>query len=280
MSKSTNPLAKHFRQPAIYLKLPSGGKWWPKEALDLPPTGEIAILPMSARDELTLKTPDALLNGQATVNVFESCCPEIKNAWAMPAVDIDAVLIAIRQASYGTAMEFFSLCPHCGTRNEHVVDISVLGAQITCPDYDKTLTVDNLTFYFRPQTYEQFNKTGIESYDQQRVIEVVGDTTLDEKDKLDKFAELFSKLLEKSIELVSSSVSAIKMSDGTVVDNREQIIEYFMNCPKKVSDQIEAHLKSLGEHNPLKNVDVKCDNEECLKEYKTPLIFEQSTFFG
>ena len=31
-------------------------------------------------DEITFKTPDALLNGQATVDVIQSCIPNIKDA--------------------------------------------------------------------------------------------------------------------------------------------------------------------------------------------------------
>jgi hypothetical protein len=60
---------------------------------------------MTTKDEITLKTPDALLNGQGVVNVIESCCPAIKDAWAMPSIDVDATLIAIRIASYGNQMD-------------------------------------------------------------------------------------------------------------------------------------------------------------------------------
>ena len=32
---------------------------------------------MTAKDEMMFKTPDALLNGQATVDVIQSCIPAI-----------------------------------------------------------------------------------------------------------------------------------------------------------------------------------------------------------
>jgi hypothetical protein len=63
---------------------------------------------MTAKDELMLKTPDALMNGQATVEVIKSCVPSIKNPWHMPSIDIDTILIAIRIATYGENMEFSS----------------------------------------------------------------------------------------------------------------------------------------------------------------------------
>ena len=56
---SENPLLDYYRQKEIYIKLPTGGKWYnknPKLALD----GEIGVRPMTLRDELVLTVPDAL----------------------------------------------------------------------------------------------------------------------------------------------------------------------------------------------------------------------------
>ena len=55
---SNNPLAKHFRQPVMYIKLPSQGRWWANNAIEIPVTGEIPVYAMTARDEITFKTPD------------------------------------------------------------------------------------------------------------------------------------------------------------------------------------------------------------------------------
>jgi hypothetical protein len=109
MNMEPNPLNQYLRQPAIHLKLPSGGEYWPMGTLEMPITGEVPILPMSTRDEIVLNTPDALMNGQGVVDVIHSCVPNIKNAWAMPAMDLDAVLIAIRIATYSEKMSY----SHC-----------------------------------------------------------------------------------------------------------------------------------------------------------------------
>ena len=110
---SANPLAKHFRQPAIYTKLPSQGEFWPAGALELPANGEVPIYPMTARDEIILRTPDALLNGQGVVDVLQSCCPSVKDAWKLPSIDVDAILIAVRIATYGNQLDVDATCPHC-----------------------------------------------------------------------------------------------------------------------------------------------------------------------
>ena len=42
-----NPLQKYFRQPAIYVKLPSDGKFYPEGTLEMPVNKEIPIYPMT-----------------------------------------------------------------------------------------------------------------------------------------------------------------------------------------------------------------------------------------
>lgn len=280
MANSTNPLAKHFRQPQIYIKLPSEGRWYPQGSLEMPVTKEIPVYAMTAKDELTLKTPDALLNGQSTVDVIQSCIPSIKNAWLMPSIDLDAVLIAIRQATYGSRMEFISICPHCKSKNENAVDLGFLSSQITCPDFNETVKVNGLELFLKPQNYSEFNKASIENFEQQRIIAVVSNDQLSEEEKVLKFNELFKKLLDLTIEQVSHSIAAVKTEDGVVVEDRQQIDEFFRNCDRKVWDSVKARLEYLSNQSPVKKVDLICEQEECAKPYTSPLVFEQSSFFG
>lgn len=107
---NSNPLSQYFRQPAIYIKLPSQGNFYPDGALVAMPNGEYPVLPMTTLDEITYRTPDALFNGQAVVSVIESCMPNIKKGWAVPAVDLDTILVAIRIATYGNDLELSTIC--------------------------------------------------------------------------------------------------------------------------------------------------------------------------
>ena len=88
-----NPLIGMMRQPKIYIKLPSNGNYWSDGSLQLSPNGEYPVYSMTAKDELILKTPDALLNGQAVVDVIQSCLPNIINAWECPQIDVDLILV-------------------------------------------------------------------------------------------------------------------------------------------------------------------------------------------
>ena len=60
---------------------------------------------MTAKDEMAFKTPDAMINGQSTVDVIKSCVPNLLDPWKMVNYDTDAVLLAIRIATYGETMD-------------------------------------------------------------------------------------------------------------------------------------------------------------------------------
>jgi len=72
-----NPLASFYRQPKIYVRLPSKGEFYTPGSLDVSENGEYPVYAMTAKDELLFKTPDALLNGTSTVELIKSCIPAL-----------------------------------------------------------------------------------------------------------------------------------------------------------------------------------------------------------
>ena len=121
--QNVNPLKKYYRQPKQFVKLPSGYKFYSEGSIQVPESGEVAVYPMTAKDELLLKTPDALLNGEATVSVIQSCIPSIKNAWEMPSIDCDAALMTIRMATYGTSMTVAIKVPGTSIEKDLVLNL-------------------------------------------------------------------------------------------------------------------------------------------------------------
>ena len=105
MSISNNPLKQYFRRPAIYIKLPSEGKYYSSDVINKTETREIPVYPMTAIDEITTKTPDALFNGSVIVELIKSCIPDIKDPWKINNIDLDTILIGIKVASTGNSLE-------------------------------------------------------------------------------------------------------------------------------------------------------------------------------
>ena len=150
MTQFANPLKQYFRQPAIYMRLPTGGKYWAEGTIDIPQNGEIPVYPMTAIDEITYRTPDALFNGQAVASVIQSCIPNVKNAWAAPTPDINSMLVAIRLASYGHELEISSTCPSCDTAEDYAIDLRQILDQLKLPDFESTLQYGDLEIAFTP----------------------------------------------------------------------------------------------------------------------------------
>jgi hypothetical protein len=279
MAENTqNPLSKYFRQPALYIKLPSNGRWYPEGTVEIPVTGDVPIYAMTAKDEITMKTPDALLNGSSTAAVIESCCPAIKDAWKMPLVDLDAILIALRIATYGKQMDFSTVCPHCGTKNEKAVDLTVMLDKVTLADWDSPTEVNGLKINLRPQSYQEFNKNNLMNFEEQRLLQMVQNEDIPDDVKVVKFNEMFTKVVELGIAQVSKGIASITLEDGTSVTDTNFIAEFLGNCDRSVWDMLKTRMDSMREAAQLK-VTLTCENPECGKEYPTPFVFEQSSFF-
>ena len=70
---SDNPLLQHMRQETVFVKLPSKGNFY-KNKPNLTDDGEVGVMSMTSADEIAMKIPDALFNGESTYRVLKSCC--------------------------------------------------------------------------------------------------------------------------------------------------------------------------------------------------------------
>lgn len=274
---NSNPLSRHFRQPSLYLKLPSNGRYWLPNTINLPANGEVGVMPMTAKDEIMLRTPDALMNGQGVVSVIESCIPEIKNAWAIPSIDVDAILIAIRIATYGDVMDVDSKCPKCSTESRHQIALNPLLLRIKTPNYNKTSVVDGLTFKFKPQNYMQSNKINIIDFEEQKLLQVIADDSLDSETRKATFNVHLQNIIDSSVLLLSNCTESITTEDGTIVTNHEHINEFYKNANNKIIKEIQNILKDYADQTKLPNMNVKC--ESCDAEYKVEVTFDYANFF-
>ena len=279
-----NPLSKYFRQPKVYLKLPSKGKYYPPGALEMSETGEYPVYAMTAKDELLFKTPDALMNGEATVEVIKSCIPAIKNPWMMPSIDTDAVLIAIRLATYGEKLEITTKVPGTGESKDFEIDLRILLDQLIAFEYQPYVPVNpEITVELRPTTYKEFTENSLKTFEEQRIFRLVNDDSIPDDKKLQAFANSFKKLTDLTINLVVNSVAAVDTPDGKVT-NKNHIAEFFANADKDTFEKILKHLEAMKEQTTIKPMTVKATPEEIAAgaptEYTVPITFDQSNFFA
>lgn len=279
MSNSgTNPLSKHFRQPALYIKLPSGGKYWGKDAIELTATGELPIYPMTTKDEIILRTPDALANGTSVVQVIESCCPNIKDAWSMPSVDADALLLAIRVASYGPTMDISAKCPTCNEDNDYDLDLNTIMSNIQMPNYDGVIkTKDGLDIKLKPMHYAQVSKSGMITLEEQKLIQALSNPDLDDETRTLEYDKHIAKMIDLNIENISACTESI-MADGESVTDNAFIKEYYANADGSVMRMVRAAIDEYAAVAGVKPHDATCN--ECQHQFKLNVEFDFASFFG
>ena len=276
--KAVNPLQKHFRQPAIYLALPSKGEYYAADAIDYPETGEIPVFPLTARDEITLKTPDALINGMSVVQVIESCLPNIKNAWALPSIDLDAIFIAIRIASYGHNMSITASCPHCKQSNDYELDLRNALSKIESPKFGELLSVQSLKIKFKPQPYNAINKLNSLQYEEQRLMSQISNSELPEADRIKIVKEQMQVISEVNLQVLADGTDYIQTSDNQIVNDRDFIFEFYQNADSRLIKEIESRFRDINKNAGAKPELIICG--DCQKEFMTGIEFDYSNFFG
>jgi hypothetical protein len=272
-----NPLAKNFRQPAVFVKLPSQGQYYPPDTLMLPANGEVGIMPMTAKDEILLRTPDALMNGQGVVSVIESCVPAIQNAWALPTIDLDMLLMAIRIATYGNGMDIDSNCPKCKHDNRHQVDLGTLITRIGTPNYKETVNIDGLTIKFKPLSYLQSNSNNIIKFEEQRIIDLLNREDMEPEARKAQFDVHIKKIVDNNTNIIAKSTESITTESGEIVTDPNFISEYYYNSSNKVIKQVQSKLQEIAKSSNLPAATVMC--EACETTYDVEITFDYGNFF-
>ena len=206
MVENTNPLNKYYRQPAIYISLPTKGRYYSAQTYTATQTGEIPVLPMTAKDEMSFKTPDAMINGQATVDVIRSCCPNILDPWQLTNYDLDTVLLGIRIATYGETMDINATVPVVNEQMGHTINLpSLLETVKNVEIKDSFRTKNGFTVHIKPLTYKDITDTQVKTFEQQKIVATVNSSQLSEEEKKISFlnkAFIFQKVNEVDPNLV------------------------------------------------------------------------------
>lgn len=276
MPQTDNPLRRYFRQPAIHLRLPSNGRYYPPGSLNMPPNGEVPILPMTAVDEITSRTPDALFNGSAVMNIIGSCVPAVLDPWNIPMTDFNTLLVGVRLASYGHEMEISTKCSKCGHDHVLTIDLRTVLDNMRTPNYEESVSIGDLAISFMPITYRQANENSRINFEDQKIVQMLSDADITEEEKMHRLGNAFRKITDITIKSMAESISLIKTTDAMVTEP-QHILDFLRNCPKETFDVIKNHAIKLREATDLTPVSVVCEN--CANQYQQAFTLDMSNFF-
>ena len=280
---AANPLAQYYRKPGTYIELPSGGRYY-KLTPKLSDTNELAVYPMTAKDELALKNPDALLNGEALKQVIASVCPDIRDVSEIPAPDIDAILVAMRMTSYGDDMEIDVMhgCEESEGKSQRVtVGLgSVLSTSKAIPETMGTVTLANqVVVQLRPYTLEAQSRLLRVQFNTMRSLqgaEANENSTIEQK--ADIANRGYDQLVVLSQDILAASIISVTLPDGNAVTNFTHIHEWIKNLDRASNERLDEEIKSFGKFGITRTLEVTCDH--CKNKFTTDMLFDPTSFFN
>ena len=285
MTENTNPLGKYYRQPQIYIRLPSQGKYYTPDVFTPTETGEIPVMPMTAKDELSFKTPDAMMSGQSTVDVIQSCIPNFKNAWKIVNFDIDAVLLAIRIATYGETMDISYRVPVTNEEMSHTVNLPAMSEDLgRVVISDEATTKTGFRVKLAPLDYQNLTQVQVAQFEQQKIYATVSSSQMAEADKSTQFVKSFKILNNINFSMLVDSITEITTPEGTTVSDKLQIKEFCDNCDARVVNEIQDELAKIRAQAQVPALNLKATEEQIKKgvptSYEIPVTFDNSNFFA
>lgn len=271
-------LQKYKRQPKLYIDLPSLGEHYPEGALQDGQATQLPVFGMTATDEITIKTPDALFTGNATAKVINSCIPSIVDPWAMPTIDIDFCLTAIRIATHGTTLPLSATCPECKTEQELELNLQNLLDQQSQKQFIKHVTIEDLTFVLKPLTYKTHTDFNVQLYQVQRqLVNIPADMAEEEKNKLAK--ELIETANDINIQVLIGFIDEIKDIENSE-RNSVEITNFFKTADSMFYNKIKKAIEETKQTWDNKDIPAKCSNEDCGHEFTAKYNLDYSHFFA
>ena len=270
---ATNPLQKYFRQPKIYVSLPSKGVYNNPGSIEQ--TENMPVYSMTGMDEILLKTPDALLNGEATVKIIESCCPSIKNAWELSNLDIDLILTAIRIATYGESMSVSYTCANCKSQSDYDVDVKTFIEHFDTCQYMNVVALGDINIKLRPLDYKEITEYNLKNFTLQRQLaQGLENNSDEEQQKL--VNNLFNQLADIQADVYLQGIESVEIPEG-VVDRQEFIKEWLANSESSVYEAIKTQIDLNRKNWRLPPNNVVCP--DCGTDGQFDIGLDQAGFF-
>jgi hypothetical protein len=246
-----NPLEKLYRHKTFYTSLPSQGRFYPS-GIKLSADGELGIMPMSAADEIKLKTPDTLFNGEALFDLFRSTMPDIQKPEEIPVCDVDKLLLGIRVASQGKQLDVKSKCPKCEKTETYAVDLTMIMNSATVIDADPVIQIDDtLEVELRPFTLQSQIKGQIEAFFQQRMQNLLSsDNNMSEEEKIKRFNEALVGAIAMQTTQIAECIVRVTMRgdpDDTIVTNPDHIFAWVENMDSATYEKIRSGIEKLSD---------------------------------
>lgn len=280
---TANPLKRYFRQPGLYVQLPTKALWYQNGEVETNDDHQVAVYPMAAIDDIMLNTPDAMLNGHALEKVVQSCVPSVKNIKRLLLPDLEALFVGIKSATNGGKADYDRRCPKCNAENTFDLNCQMLLDSATPVDPSDAVIQfdDSLVVHVKPYDFEMRQLFIRREFEEEKLLKSLelNNAEMDEIDRAALLGESVDRLSQMTFSLVSRSIERIEIpKESITVTDPEHINEWLMGISKAQADMVIEVVNRLNAIGVPKKIGVQCSS--CEHQWEDPLSFDPTSFFG
>jgi hypothetical protein len=281
---SNNPLQRYFRRPALWVKLPTLGRWYNNGEVEFNDRQEVEVYGITAIDEILLNTPDALFNGHALETVIVSCVPSVKDVKSLTQPDLDALFVGIKSATTNGKFEINKRCEKCQHDNTFEIQCNHLLDNMTYVEESDTIVdVDSdIRVHIKPYDFAMRSMLILRQLEERKVLGAIEDDDSIENnlEKADLFAKSIEKMSRLTFRLVADSITSIEVlgKDQQYVVDKDYITEWLTNINKQTADTVISAVSLLNQIGPVKTSRAQCDN--CGHQWDEVMNFDPALFFS
>lgn len=276
-----NPLSKYTKIEELSIKLISNGVIPYKEGVLGNKGIKCGVCARSARDEMTLNTPDMLLNGDAISKIIENCVPNVLNADELYVNDVEQLMIAIKIATKEDSYDINTVCPECDHVGRFERSLSYLLESHDTFTEIPTVDLDNgLSIEFIPFTWKQYSLFAERMFElQQKSKFIESNEEMDDDQRMKMFAEIFEDMAKLNFDMISGTIRKITTPDDEEVTEQEYISEWLGEQSKTTIKVIREKMDEVMELGISHNMEVECS--ECHHQWEiNGLKYDPTHFFA
>lgn len=307
---SNNPLLEDLYQtlPGVSIALPTRGIYYPagtfQDGTDLNdfPVGVLTMV-----DEMRFRDPYLQASGKAMKEMVLRLRPQIQDFDVLCDIDIEAIILAARLASYGTHLDQHITCSNPDTYEEMNPDTNEpTGEKLSVCRYEEDRTIDlgvvalnyapiedleefvftlepyNQEITLKPITHAMSLRMTKSFIDRQRNIDRLNEfgdevSVMDDR-VINSYMSIMDMSIDMTIELVADSIFSVKRAKGKSIYTHDFIIEWVKRLPPEAIQFINGKINELIERiKRMSVVDYTCP--ECGHEQKIPLVLDADKLF-
>lgn len=285
---NTNPLSSFFRKSKFKITIPSNGKWNNSNDITFGDNNTLDVFAMTATDDMKFRAGEANLSGQNTYELIKNCIPQIVRPAQISTVDIDAVILSIRCASYGPEFTVNAQIPN--TTKIRKIDVNIndlLESLPTIDSWDPELHITSddgqiLKVFVKPLILADIFKTSKTIMQSKNTMQKAAENDLLNDVNAANFESGVHKLNEVVINMICESISKIELNEITE-ENPKNIKNLVQNLDvayfNAIRDHIDVQKNKFKLFTPIQYSTPDEIKIGALEQWKVEVGFSNSNFF-